>query len=397
MADRALQIHVHEDSRVLDGMVRLVELAKIKRPLDDSLRAMCGVIARIVSSEVVSVYLREWQAGREVLVMRGNVGFPASAIGRIQLELDEGLTGVVAQRRRPVSVAIAQEDSRYKHFHGIGEEQFAAYLGVPLLIRDEVVGVLVLQRRTPGAFCEADVAITSSVTGPLVSVIENDEVQRGGRAHSVLVGTPVVPGCATGRAVVLPAPSEQPTSSAAALHALEFDLVTAAQRLGQARPSVRRALDNVALVAIALRDHVATPNGSVLAQLQRVPYRSDSAQTRELGELVEERSREMSELWSFLVVDMQHQLPICGSVLVVPVLGAFVALEAVARGATAVASATTIAPAAREVLECAQIPAIAGAPELLASVRCGDLVEIDGLQGTLSVKERTPDASRPRP
>lgn len=388
MADRALQIHVHEDSRVLDGMIRLVELAKLRRPVDESLTAMCGVIARIVSSEVVSVYLREWQADREVLVMRGNVGFPASAIGRIQLELDEGLTGVVAHRRRPVSVAVAQEDSRYKHFHGIGEEQFAAYLGVPLLARDEVVGVLVVQRRTPGTFCEADVAIASSVVGPLVAVIENDEIQRGGRAHRTFVGTPVAPGCVAGRAVVLPAPSEQPTSSAAALHALEFDLVTAAQRLGQARPAVRRALDNLALVAIALRDHVVTPNGSALTQLQRVPYRSDAAQTKELGDLVEERSREMSELWSFLMVDMQHQLPICGSVLVVPVLGAFVALEAVARGAAAVASATTIAPAAREVLESAQLPAIGGVPELLTSLGRGDLVEIDGARGTLTVKNR---------
>ena len=78
--------------------------------------------------------------------MHGNVGFPPDVIGRVELGMYDGLTGVVAERRRPVTVAVAQAEDRYKHVDGIGEEHFPAYLGVPLLHRDDVVGVLVLQR-----------------------------------------------------------------------------------------------------------------------------------------------------------------------------------------------------------------------------------------------------------
>lgn len=374
---------MHDDSRVLDGMFRLVELARQQRPIDDTLTAMCQMIAEIAGVDVVSIYLRERAADREVLVMRGNVGFPASAVGRVQLGLDEGLTGVVAQRCRPVSVAVAQQDDRYKHVDGIGEEQFAAYLGVPLIVRGQVFGVLVLQRRRPGAFGEADVALATSVTAPLIFVIETYSAARGSRGQSCFVGTPVVRGRAEARAVVLPAVSDEPISEAAALHALEFDLVTAAQRLGHARSPVRRALDNLALVAIALRDQLVAPSESVLERLQRVPYRSVSSNTKELSELLEERRREVAELWAFLVVDMQHRLPICGSVLVVPTLGAFLALEAVARGATAVVIAMTAEPGAREVLEAAQVPAIAGIPDVLTSVQRGDILEVDAGRGTV--------------
>lgn len=381
MFDNSLRIHVHDDGRVLDGMFRLVELAKEQRPVDDTLSTMCRLIADIAGVEVVSVYLRERQGERDVLVMRGNVGFPADAVGRVQLGLDEGLTGVVAKRCRPVSVAVAQEDTRYKHVAGIGEEKFAAYLGVPLLVRGEVAGVLVLQRRRPGAFSEGDVAIASSVTAPLIFVIDRIAATTGGAGRR-FSGTALVRGSTTGRAVLLPPVTVAPVSEVAALHALEFDVVTAAQRLGHGPPAVARALDNFALVAIALRDQVAAPTTDVLARLQRVPYRS-GAQTRELGELVEERRREVTDLWSFLVADMQHRLPICGAVLVVPSLGAFLALEAVARGAAAVLVGGAVEPGAREVLEAAKVPAISGVPELAARVRAGDVLEVDGGRGTV--------------
>ena len=382
MFDNALRIHVHDDGRALAGMSRLVELAKEQRPVEDTLSAMCRSIAEIAGVEVVSVYLREHHAELDVLVMRGNVGFPADAVGRVQLGLDEGLTGVVAKRCRPVSVAVAQEDNRYKHVDGIGEEKFAAYLGVPLLVRGEVAGVLVLQRRSPGAFVESDVALASSVTAPLLFVIEKHGATRSGAWHRSFAGTSLVRGRAIGRAVVLPPAREAPVSEIAALHALEFDVVTAAQRLGHAPPSVARALDNLALVAIALRDQVAAPGGDVLARLQRVPYRSGS-HARDLGELVDERRREVTDLWSFLVADMQHRLPICGAVLVVPALGAFLALEAVARGAVAVIIAGAAEPAARDVLEAAMLPAIAGVPGLATRVKTGEELEVDGARGTV--------------
>jgi GAF domain-containing protein len=369
----ALRIHVHDDSRVLDGMLRLVELARQDQPLDESLAAICRLIAGIAVVDIASIYLRERHDARDVLVMRANVGFPREAVGRVQLGLDEGLTGVVAQRRLPVTVAVAQQDDRYKHIDGIGEEHFAAYLGVPLVIATKLAGVLVLQRREHGAFTEADVSLASSLTGSIIFALERHREQHGDRGVPTLHGTSLVAGCARGPAVVLPSPAEEPKSAAAALHALELDLVTAAQRLGEAGPVVARALDNLGAVAVALREVVASGRSTdTLVRLQRAPYHGSSA--KDLTALLAERNREVSELWSFLVVDMQHRLPICGAVLVVRSLGAFVALEAVARGAVAVIVTEGVEPAAREILQAARLPTIACAAVAVGS---GDLVEVD--------------------
>jgi putative methionine-R-sulfoxide reductase with GAF domain len=374
MVDTALRIHVHDDSRVLDGMLLLVELARQEQPLADTLSAMCRLIAGIAAVDVVSIYLREGNA----LVMRGNVGFPADAVGRVRLGLDEGLTGVVAGRRRPVTVAAAQADDRYKHIDGIGEEHFAAYLGVPLVLDTEVAGVLVMQRRAEGAFTDADVSLASSLTGSIIFALERHRDRHGGHTAPCFAGKCLVTGHAIGPALVMPSPAAKPASAAAALHALELDLVTAAQRLGPACATATRALDNLAAVAVALRSVVASGRSAdTLAQLQHAPYHATSG-AKDLTALVDERNREVSELWAFLLVDMQHRLPICGSLLVVRSLGSFVALEAIARGAAAVIVTETAHHSAREILEAAAVPAITITNLVVTS---GDPLELDATSG----------------
>src|SRR6185312_7080061 len=106
--------------------LRLIELAAD----DGDLGVMCREIAAIAKADIASVYARE--AG-EVLVMRGNHGFAAEAIGKVSLRVGEGITGLVAERMRPVSAEHAAQEAAYKHVPGLGEEQFPVFLGIPLI------------------------------------------------------------------------------------------------------------------------------------------------------------------------------------------------------------------------------------------------------------------------
>ena len=367
--NRSVRIHVHDDALALDGTRALIDLANSARPLEDTLCAMCKLVGDIASVDVVSVYLRESRATGDALVLRGNVGFPASAIGTVELALFDGLTGVVAERRRPVTVAIAQHDRRYKHVEGIGEERFPAYLGVPLLDGEAVIGVFVLQRVRPVQFTPADVALASSLTAPFLFAIE-----RRPAASPAFCGATVVDGTALGPAIVLPTLA-RPRSWASGLQALELDLVAATQRLRAAQaPEVLRALANLTLVTQALRAHVG--DADVLAALERVPFRTASG-TKALGALLDERRGELADLARFLAADAQ----LAGGVLVVPRVGAFLALEAVAHCALAVISADAIEDDAREILRAGNVPAISGVPALVDHLRGGELLDLDATRG----------------
>jgi phosphotransferase system, enzyme I, PtsP len=385
-----LRIHVHDDARVLDGMFALVELAKDTQLLSNTLCAMCRLVSELCHADVVSVYLREQRPGGDALVMHGNVGFPPDVIGRVELGLYDGLTGVVAERRRPVTVAVAQAEDRYKHVDGIGEEHFPAYLGVPLLHRDDVVGVLVLQRRRSSRFTPTDVTLASSLTAPFIFAIERDGVRRY-PARSSFSGLAAAPGRSVGTAVVMPSPSEAASfSETAAMRTLELDLVTATQRLGHARgPQVARALANFGLLAIALRERARddTPRDDAIEAMERAPYRASSGD-KGLGVLLDERRTELVDLWAFLAADSQQRLALLGGVLVARRLGAFLALEAVARGAAAVVVGEPIGPDASEVLKAAGIPTISDVPELVACVQGGEILDVDAGRASVRIVER---------
>src|SRR5262249_59643717 len=116
----------------------------------------------IADAEVASIYVRE----EDALVMRGNHGFPAAAIGATVLAVGEGITGLVAECMRPVSAAHPAAEAAYKHVPGLGEEHFPVFAGVPLISGGEVIGVLVLQR-CEGPFETDEVTLATALGAPV--------------------------------------------------------------------------------------------------------------------------------------------------------------------------------------------------------------------------------------
>lgn len=187
-------IHLGGDRRV-DALRDLAALVLQPRPLPVALREVCARVAAAFGAEVATVYLRE----REHLVMRGNVGFPADAIGRVRLRGGEGLTGLAADCLRPVSRAAGPGDPRFCPVPGLGEERYPVFLAVPLLdgAGQIATGVLVVQRRGP-AFGSAELALGCALAGTLAALVARGPLR--------LVGRPVVGGWAVGRAVTGAAP-----------------------------------------------------------------------------------------------------------------------------------------------------------------------------------------------
>jgi len=240
---RNLRIRVHEQGdRSLDGMFRLIEVAEREEPLHEVLNAMCAEVAAVAYADVASIYVREVEADGPVFVMRGNVGFPTTAVGSVRLRLGEGITGFAAERLRPVSLAVAERDKHYKYIPGLGEERFPALLAVPVLRGGGAAGVLVLQRREADAFNAAEVVLATALVPVINHALERleerarREARRGERGVACLRGVHVSGGAAMGRAVVLPtlaalaSVGETPAAAAPeeALDKLEADLRKAA-------------------------------------------------------------------------------------------------------------------------------------------------------------------------
>src|SRR5437588_1900086 len=111
------KVHTRGEAR-LDAMLELAEEASRPAPLGEVLQSLCARIARVLSVEVCSIYLRELvdtPGNRRIagdLVLRGNAGYSSEAVGRVRMRVGEGLTGFSVECLRPVSVARASTDAR---------------------------------------------------------------------------------------------------------------------------------------------------------------------------------------------------------------------------------------------------------------------------------------------
>src|SRR6185369_5897210 len=174
------------------------------------LTAMCADVAEIARASVASVYVREEDDDGLRFTMRGNVGFPPEAIGRVHLRPGEGITGFAAEKMRPVSVAVGKQDRHFKYISGLGEEKYPALLAVPILRAGTTAGVLVLQRGVSRAFSDGEVVLATALAAVINHAIERGEERERRQARSSdrravrLTGQSIVDGAAMGRAELLP-------------------------------------------------------------------------------------------------------------------------------------------------------------------------------------------------
>lgn len=386
-------VHVHHrGDRGVDGILRLIELASHDGPLEATLCAMCDELAVIAGVDVVSVYVRE----AERLVMRGNHGFSPAAIGAIALAVGEGITGLVAECMRPVSAAQAAAEAAYKHVPGLGEERFPVFAGIPLIGGGAVIGVLVLQRRAE-AFSADEVTLATALGAPVTLAIERRRaaVARSARLH----GLAHIGGAVLGRAAVVStttALGHAPIDLDRAMTRLRDDLGRAMRRLGSVEvPAVGAALDRFALALCdqRLRERLAAaadhPTGlrSVAKDYARAPYRLGA--TSEAAD----HAAEIEQL-CVLLGDARSLRP--GAIWIADRIGAFVAIAAVARGASALVAGDAVSPAAIAVARAAELPTISDVPGLFGWARPDDLLAVDGDTGTVLVHPAPTEIERMR-
>ena len=129
-------------------------------PLKDVLEQVIQFATSVVPCDACFVYLLEDDA----LVLRASKNPHPDLIGRLKLKIGQGVTGWVAQERRPVSVAKgASEDPRFRMFNEMPDEHFEAFLSVPVASRGRLVGVINLQNRSPYPYSEREIRLLSAI------------------------------------------------------------------------------------------------------------------------------------------------------------------------------------------------------------------------------------------
>ena len=136
---------------------------------DELLRRIAERVKKLVDYHVFTVML--WDEQAQVLESVFAMHYGDAIHSRVQMPLNQGITGTAAAERRTIRVVDVRLDPRYLQ---CGTDlEVRAELVVPLLLQDRLIGVLDLESTEPHAFTAEDERLLNILWSYIAVALEN--------------------------------------------------------------------------------------------------------------------------------------------------------------------------------------------------------------------------------
>jgi signal transduction protein with GAF and PtsI domain len=142
-----------------------------------------------VTADSCLIYLYDRQ--NDELILTASSKIKEKSIGRVKLKIGEGVTGWAAKEKKPVVLPKeAYKDQRFKTFSSLEEEKYQAFMSIPILSKDEVIGVMNIRNMESHIYPEHQVNLLFTISRYLGSAIHNaiiyEEVNRKAKQLDLL-------------------------------------------------------------------------------------------------------------------------------------------------------------------------------------------------------------------
>ncbi|WP_447598837.1 GAF domain-containing protein [Nitrospira sp. Nam80] len=167
-----LERALREKTREVDTLHRISESISNTLDLEAVLKHIVDMVVEVTNADACLLYLLS--DTRDELILRASKNPHPKLIGRITIGLGEGITGWVARERTRVIIpSNASDDPRFKFFHNLPEDRYQAFISVPVMAKQEAVGVINAQHKRARRYREDEIALLSTIANQVGGAIEN--------------------------------------------------------------------------------------------------------------------------------------------------------------------------------------------------------------------------------
>lgn len=174
----------------LERIVKVSQILNSTLSVEPLLQIIIQAATELTNTEACSIMLIDKHTGE--LRFAEATGGTNDAIKQVSVPLDNSIAGWVVRKDRPLLIRDAKNDPRWHR--GVDEKvdfETHSILGVPLKVRDQVIGVLeVVNKKTEEGFNQDDIQIATTLAAQAAIAIENarllDELQNAYRDLSQL-------------------------------------------------------------------------------------------------------------------------------------------------------------------------------------------------------------------
>lgn len=134
--------------------------------LEEALESAVNGLQVTLGGDRVAILLADRE--KRALEVKASMGY-SDDVSRMQIEFGSGITGWVAEHRRPLRIRDVSEDPRYIQ----ASSNTRSELAVPLIYRNELLGVLNVESEQVDAYTENDEEMLGTLGGSLAAIIAN--------------------------------------------------------------------------------------------------------------------------------------------------------------------------------------------------------------------------------
>lgn len=163
-------------ARELSFLVRLAQAAASTQRPDELLELIIRETTSAIGTDVCSLYLLT-PPGGELLLTATN-GLNENMVGKVRMKVGEGITGWVAESRRPAVVPDVSREPHWKWVPGLDEDRFHSMASVPIESGPRLVGVVNVQSTERREFNSGDIDFLRAIAAQVAGILERSELQR---------------------------------------------------------------------------------------------------------------------------------------------------------------------------------------------------------------------------
>jgi len=131
---------IKEKKKQIDILRQIIETISYNWNLDQILKLILEIVSDYTNSDSCFIYLLE----KDYLILKASQIPHKKDLGRIKIKIGEGITGWVGKHKKKVVIEKeAYNDKRFKVL--LPEDKYEAFLSVPIIFKDKVVGVINVQ------------------------------------------------------------------------------------------------------------------------------------------------------------------------------------------------------------------------------------------------------------
>ncbi len=159
---------------MLTRLREIVEKVAMATSLTDALELLVNETCLAMNTEVCSIYLAD--NDRRCYYLMATRGLKKPRGRNITLAFDEGIVGLVGRLAEPINLADAHSHPSFKYVPQVKEERFRAFLGVPVIYRRQLLGVLVVQQRQHRQFDESEESFMVTLATQLAGILSQSQL-----------------------------------------------------------------------------------------------------------------------------------------------------------------------------------------------------------------------------